>query len=628
MQKKPLIFSPNYWPIFWTQFWGAMNDNVFKNAMVILIAFKAYSLLGLGVEQMVALCGGLFILPFFLFSALAGQYSDKFSKSKLVIFTKYLEVAVMILGAVGFLMSSIGLMFVALFLMGLQSTIFGPAKYSILPELIDESSLVQGNALVEMGTFLAILIGTILGGVLIGKENGQVYVSVSIIVVSVIGLVCSLRIPKLSAVAPELKIDYNLFRSTVDVLKISRKTKSVFISILGISWFWFFGATLLSIFPLYVKDVLHANESVVTLFLAIFSIGVAIGSIICERCSHERVELGLVPFGSIGLSGFVLHLYLIGAPYVATGELLGLSTFLDQPRTYHILASLTGLSIMSGFFIVPLYTFIQIRSERETRSRVIAANNILNALFMVGAALMLMVLFALGLTTIHVFLILFVLNTLVSVYIYTVIPEFLWRFLCVILSKMIYRLQVDGHEHIPQEGPAVLICNHVSFVDWLIISACVKRPVRFVMHHSFMRNPVLAFFFRGAKVIPIAGAKEDPDLMEKAFDSIAATLQDQEMICIFPEGQITRDGKVCPFRPGIEKIILRTPVPVIPMVLKGLWGSFFSRMYGSAASNYRVIPKRFWSRVELQVYPAWAPQETTALKLETKIKNLLGEESL
>ena len=626
MQKTSLMLSKKYWPIFWTQFWGALNDNVFKNAMVILITFKSYSLLGLGVDQMVALCGGIFILPFFLFSALAGQYSDKVSKSSLVVLTKFLEIIIMVLGTIGFVFQSVPIMFVALFLMGLQSTIFGPAKYSILPELLEDEEMVKGNALVEMGTFLAILIGTIVGGILIGRVHGAELVSAIVILVSLIGLFCSLKIPKLKAVEPTLKIDFNVLRSTWDVLKISRKTKSVYISILGISWFWFFGATLLSIFPIYVKDILHADESVVTLFLAIFSIGVAIGSIICERVSHKRVELGLVPFGSIGLSLFVLHLYFVGRPYEVTGNLLTVSQFITQPNSLKILFDLACLSIMSGFFIVPLYTFIQVRSDRDTRSRVIAANNILNALFMVIAAVGLMLFFARGYDSIDVFLALFILNTLVSIYIYSVIPEFLWRFICVILAKLIYRIKVVGEEHVPHDGPAVLICNHVSFVDWLIISASIRRPVRFVMHYSFMNNPFMAFIFRGAKVIPIAGAKEDPVIMEKAFDSIAATLQDNEIVCIFPEGQITKDGLVCPFKPGIEKIVARTAVPVVPMVLKGMWGSFFSRKYGKAVSKPGVILKRIWSKVELSISPEWKPDIVTANKLETHVRILLGEE--
>ncbi|HXH30913.1 MAG TPA: MFS transporter [Bacteriovoracaceae bacterium] len=625
MDQKPLLLSDKYWPIFWTQFWGAMNDNVFKNAMVILITFRAYSMLGLSVDQMVAVCGGIFILPFFVFSSISGQLSDKISKSKLVVYTKMMEVVVMGLGTLGFLYESLSLLFISLFLMGLQSTIFGPVKYSILPELVEENDIVKGNAYVEMGTFLAILIGTITGGVLIGSENGGLYVSGSILFISLLGLACSFKIPSLAAVDPSVKIDINLVRSTWEVLKIGKQTKSIYISILGISWFWFFGATLLSIFPVYVKDTLHSNEAVVTLFLAIFSIGVAIGSVFCEKFSHQRVELGLVPFGSIGLSAFVLHLYSVSEPIALTGNLLNVSEFLSVPGTYWILFDLAGLSIMSGFFIVPLYTFIQMRSPREIRSRVIAANNIVNALFMVAAAVMLTVLFSLGLKVTDILLVLFVLNTLVSVYIYTVIPEFLWRFLCVLMGNMIYRLKVRGLEHIPHEGPAVLICNHVSFVDWLIISACVKRPVRFVMHYSFMKIPLLSIFLRGAKVIPIAGSKEDPDMMEKAFDKISETLKDDEIVCIFPEGKVTYDGELNSFRLGIEKIIQRNPVPVIPMALRGLWGSFFSRKYGGAASKLSVIPKRFLSRVELLIHPSWAAQEVEASKLQSKVKSMLDE---
>jgi 1-acyl-sn-glycerol-3-phosphate acyltransferase len=627
MKNDNLFTSPRFWPIFWTQFWGAMNDNVFKNAIVLLITYKAYTISGLGVDQMVALCGGIFILPFFIASSISGQYADKLSKSKLVVFTKALEVVVMGLGTVGFLIENVPLLLTSLFLMGLQSTIFGPAKYSILPELIEEKDLVKGNALVEMGTFLAILIGTIIGGALINMDNGAVLISITVMVVSVIGLLFSLKIPSLTPVDTTVKIDLNLFRSTYQVIKLSQGVKSVFISILGISWFWFFGATLLSIFPVYVKDTLHGDATVVTLFLAIFSIGVAIGSIICEKCSHEKVELGLVPFGSIGLCVFVLHLYFIGQPYQMTGDLLGVSAFISQPGVPWILTDLMGISIMSGFFIVPLYTFIQVRSDRETRSRVIASNNILNALFMVVAAVLLTVLYGLGFTSVDVFLVLFVMNLLVSLYIYTVVPEFLWRFVCVITSKMIYRMNVMGHHHIPKEGPAVLVCNHVSFIDWMIVAASINRPVRFVMHYSFMKIPVLSYFMKHSKVIPIAGAKEDPALMEKAFDQISEELKNGEIVCIFPEGIITYDGKVANFRAGIERIIQRNPVPVIPMALDGLWGSFFSRKYGPAVSKFSVIPSRIWSKVKLNIDAPFEASETTALKLEMKVKEMMGEKA-
>lgn len=620
------MLSKKFWPIFWTQFFGAMNDNVFKNALVILITYKASTLFGLGTEQMVALCGGIFILPFFLFSAISGEITEKFSMHKIVRATKLLELAIMLIGAAGFLFQSIPVLLVSLFLLGLQATAFGPVKYSILPELITEDELIKGNAFVEMGTFLAILVGTIFGGILIAQAQGTFYLATAGVLIAAVGLFCSYQVKNISAVDPKRKININIFQSTQEILSISRKTKSVFISILGISWFWFFGATLLSLFPVYVKNALYGDETVVTFLLAIFSIGVAVGSVICERFSHERLELGLVPFGSIGLSLFVLDLGLAGSLPQA-GVPRTIAELFQTAGSLRILADLTMLSVMSGFFIVPLYTFIQTRAARTERARVIAANNILNAFFMVASAGMLVGLYALGLTVTQIFLVLFALNTLVAVYIYTVIPEFLLRFVCVIMTKMIYRTKVIGHKHIPEDGPAVLICNHVSFVDWLIIAAGIKRPVRFVMHYSFAKIPVVSFFLRGAKVIPIAGTKEDPQIMEDAFAKIKQTLDEGEIICIFPEGKITHDGKLSPFRPGIERILANTSpdVPVVPMTLEGLWGSFFSRKFGKAATRFSVIPKTFMSKVTLEVYSPMKGKDVNAKLLEDFTLKALGK---
>lgn len=626
MNNKNLMTSKRFWPLFMTQFLGAMNDNVFKNALIILIAYQATSIMGLRPEQMVALCGGLFILPFFLFSALAGELTEKYPMHLLIRYTKILEFSIMIIGAVGFCLNLISLLLLSLFLLGLQATFFGPVKYSILPELLTEEELVKGNAFVEMGTFLAILIGTILGGVLISTDQGPILLSIVTIVLALLGTFTAYQIKRITPVDSARKINLNILKSTVEIVQISRKTKSVFISILGISWFWFFGATLLSLFPVYVKTALYGNENAVTLLLAIFSIGVAIGSVICERLSHERLELGLVPFGSIGLSLFVLDLGLAG-PLAGVDTARTITELLQTEGIYRILFDLAGLSIMSGFFIVPLYTFIQTRSSRNERARVIASNNILNALFMVMSAGFLVVLYALGLTVTDIFIVLFALNTLVAVYIYTVIPEFLLRFVCVILTRMIYRLKVTGHHHIPHEGPAILICNHVSFVDWLIVASSVKRPVRFVMHYSFTKIPFIGFLLRGAKVIPIAGTKEDPQIMEEAFVRIKQTLEEGEIVCIFPEGKITHDGNLNAFRPGIERIIEMNDksIPVIPMVLHGLWGSFFSRKFGRAATNIFIIPRTIWSKVTLKVDPGFVAGEVNAKSLESHTLGMISK---
>ncbi|MFA6235922.1 MAG: MFS transporter [Bacteriovorax sp.] len=623
MNDKYLMTSHKFWPIFWTQFAGAMNDNVFKNALVILIAYKATAIFGFRPEQMVAICGGLFILPFFLFSSIAGELTDKYPMHRLVMATKALELLIMIIGAVGFCYHLMPLLLLSLFLLGVQATLFGPVKYSILPELISEDELIKGNAFVEMGTFLAILFGTILGGILISQQQGAFLISAGTIFIALMGLIFSYKVKKLTAVDVSRKINLNLVSSTVEILKIAKKNQGVFMSILGISWFWFFGATLLSLFPVYVKSSLYGDESSVTLLLAIFSIGVAIGSVICERLSHERLELGLVPFGSIGLSFFVLDLFFAG-PLLVSDSPRTIMQLINTPGINRIFFDLAGLSVMSGFFIVPLYTFIQTRSNRSDRARVIAGNNILNALFMVMSAGFLVVLYSVGLNVIDIFLALFLLNTLVAVYIYTVIPEFLLRFICVIVTRMVYRIKVEGHKNIPHEGPAILICNHLSFVDWLIIASSVKRPIRFVMHYSFAKIPFVRFLLKGAKVILIAGAKEDEKVMEAAFVKIKQTLDEGELVCIFPEGQITRSGSLNSFRPGIERILANSNVPVIPMTIGGLWGSFFSRKYGKAATNIWAIPRTIWSIISVDIDPAMAGNEVTAKSLEEHTHAMLA----
>ena len=625
--QKYLLFDKKFWPVFWTQFSGAFNDNVFKNALVILIAYKSFTLLGLSPELMVALCGAVFILPFFLFSAMAGQISDKYPKHKLMVIIKTWEIFVMIIGASGFLFENIHILMTSLFLMGLQSTFFGPVKYSILPELIENDELINANALVEMGTFIAILVGTILGGVLIGMEEvGVKYVSIVVIILAIIGTLFSMKVKKLAPTNPSLKLNIGLIKPTYEIIKITKEVKSVWLAVLGISWFWLVGAVLLSIFPVYVKNILNGPESVVTLFLALFSIGVALGSIICEKMSRGHLELGLVPIGSIGMTVFLVDLFLIGKPsFVNESTVTSIQMILGEFSGIRLLFDLLMFSVFSGFFTVPLYTFIQDRGKSETLSRVIAGNNIMNALFMVGGSVMLMVIFAVGLSSIEVFLILAILNCIVALYIYLVLPEFMWRLVCVLLTRLIYRYELKGAENIPKSGPAVLVCNHVSFVDWLVISAAVKRPARFVMHYSFMNIPVAKYFFKGVKVIPIAGRKEIPEMIDKAFDKVSEELRDGAIVCVFPEGEITQDGKLTYYRPGIERILKKDQVPVIPIVLKGFWGTFFSRKDGKAGSKPSLLIKDIFSKIEVDIGAPIAAKDVTAKGLEDYTRAKLGE---
>lgn len=621
--QSALLSQRRFLPFFLTQFLGAFNDNLYKNALVVLLTFQAARYTTLSPGILVNLCAGLFILPFFLFSATAGQIADKYEKGRLIRFTKLLEIVIMGLAALAFALSSLPLMLLCLFLMGAQSALFGPVKYAILPQQLHPDELVGGNALVEAATFVAILIGTLGGGVLIGLADGAVWVSVITLLLAVLGYLCSRRIPYAAAASPGLRINWNPITETWRNIAFTRGNRTVFLSILGVSWFWFYGAMFLSQFPAYAKDVLGGNEHTVTLLLAMFSVGIGIGSLLCERLSGGKVELGLVPFGSIGMSLFALDLWW-GSPVADAGSAaLPLATVLAQPASWRALADLVAIGIFSGFYIVPLYALIQSRSEPEHRSRIIAGNNILNAAFMVVAAALAAGLLAAGCSVPQLFLVTALLNVAVALYIYTLVPEFLLRFLVWLLVHTVYRLEVRGIEHIPEEGPAVLVCNHVSFVDALVISAASPRPIRFVMDHRIFALPVLRFVFRESRAIPIAAAKDDPALTERAFDTIAAALAAGELVAIFPEGRLTADGELDTFRPGIRRIVERSPVPVVPLALRGLWGSFFSRKDGPAMS--RPLRRGPFSRIELVAGPALAPVAANPETLQARVAELRGE---
>jgi 1-acyl-sn-glycerol-3-phosphate acyltransferase len=619
MSQSRLLKQRRFAAIFWTQFLSAFNDNFLKNALVILVTYRGVSVFGLSSAELVAAAGGVFILPFFLFSALAGQVADKFEKGRVVRAIKFVEILIMVLAAVGFLTEHFEFLMAVLFLMGLHSTFLGPVKYSILPQHLAPEELVGGNALVEAGTFVAILLGTILGGQLIRGEHGGAVVSAVLVTLAFVGYGASWLIPRAAAVEPGLRLELEPFGPTWRIFAYARAPRAVFLSILGISWFWLFGAALLSLFPILSKDVIGGDESLVSFFLALFSVGIAAGSLLCEKLSRQRLELGLVPLGSIGITLFALLLGFltsrIGPGMVGDG----VSAFVRNPLGLAIVADLLCLSIFSGFLIVPLYTMMQQRSDPAHRSRVVAANNILNAFFMVVSSVVLMALLHAKVSVPLIFVVLALLNALVAGYIYTLLPEFLLRFLIWTVTRLSYRLRVKGHEHIPKEGGAVLICNHVSFVDWLIVAAGVKRPVRFVMDHAFFKGWLLKRIMTRAKVIPIAGGREDPARLEKAYEMIAAELAAGEVVCIFPEGKITYDGKLSAFKPGVMKIVRHTPVPIVPMALRGLWGSFFSRQGGRAMSRW---PRRFRAPLELRIGPAVGPEAASLHLLEEKVRAL------
>ena len=618
-----LLIRRRFGPFFGVQFLGALNDNLFKNTMVILFAFRAVSEAQSGL--MTNLAAGLFTLPFFIFSGVAGQIADKFEKSRIMRIIKAAEIGIMMIGSVGFFTGNNALLLITLFMMGVHSSFFGPAKYSILPQHLKESELMAGNALVEMGTFLAILIGTLAGGLLAGRQDIRA-ISGSIVAVAILGYLVSLKIPEAPAMAPGLKLSWNPFTQTAALTRIIRKKQSLFNSILGISWFWYFGATLLAQLPNFTRHMLHGNEAVVTMLLAVFSISIGVGSLMAAKLARSEIELGLVPIGAFGLSVFCAHLAFIAYP-PADAPLMGVGALLHGayfPAALRVMIDFALIGVCGSLFIVPLYALIQSRADEETRSRVIAANNIFNAVFMVASALITMVLFKIGFNTEKVLLFTAVLNLIVTGYIFVLIPEFFLRFVVWVLASTIYRLHYRGRDFVPHRGAAVIVCNHVSFIDWFIITATCGRPVCFVMDHRMFRKPLLGWLFRLARAIPIAPAREDAALKEQAFERVSAELRDDNLVCIFPEGVITYDGALNTFRPGVQKILSRDPVPVIPMAIDGLWGSFFSRKGGRAMTG---VPKPSRRVISVSIGEPM-PASATAGEMEAKVREMLEAPSV
>lgn len=613
-----LLRTRRFLPFFITQLLGAFNDNIFKQSLILAILYK----LSIDGDRAiwVNLCALLFILPFFLFSALAGQFGEKFNKDALIRAIKVGEIVIMAVGATGFLFNHLQLMLLALFAMGTHSALFGPVKYSIMPQALREDELVGGNGLVEMGTFLAILAGTIGAGIMMSSAHYAPVVAVAIVGVALLGYLASRGIPRAAASSPQLRLDWNIFSQSWATLRLGLgQTPAVSRSIVGNSWFWFVGAIYLTQIPAYAKEWLYGDETVVTLILTVFSVGIALGSMLCEKLSGRKVEIGLVPFGSFGLTVFGLLLWWHSGGMPQNVQANDWLAVLGYGQAWWVLFDILGLGVFGGFYIVPLYALIQSRTAENERARVIAANNILNALFMVVSAIVSILLLSVAKLSIpELFLVVSLLNVAVNAYIFKIVPEFTMRFMIWLLSHSMYRVEHRNLELIPDEGAALLVCNHVSFVDALLIGGAVRRPIRFVMYYKIYRLPVLNFIFRTAGTIPIAGRNEDIQIYERAFTRIAQYLKDGELVCIFPEGKLTSDGEMNEFRGGVTRILEETPVPVIPLALQGLWGSFFSR------DPNKGFFHRIWSRVTLVVGQPVTAQAATPSHLQGLVGELRG----
>jgi 1-acyl-sn-glycerol-3-phosphate acyltransferase len=616
-----LLKQRRFAPFFWTQFSGAANDNLFKFAFTVMVTYQLQvgwmppALAGLVI-------GALFILPFLLFSATSGQFSDKYPKTRMIRLVKNLEIAIMLLAAWGFWHGNIAALLACTFLMGLHSTLFGPVKFAYLPQVLSERELTGGNGMVEMGTFVAILLGNVAGGVLVAiPEVGRQEVAIACVLLALVGRGVAQFIPVAAATDPALRINWNPVSETWRNLKLAHQNIVVFRSLLGISWMWFFGAVFLSQFPSFAKEVLHGDEQVASLLLVVFSIGIGTGSLLCEVLSRRNVEIGLVPLGAIGMTVFAVDLYFASRGLPPAGSLT-LAQFVGQPAHWRVMADLALLSLFAGLYSVPMYALIQLRAQPTHRARIIAANNILNAMFMIASSVIAGVLLKMDVTIPQIFLLVGIANALVAGYIFMLVPEYLLRFVAWFMSNIAYRFRIQGEENIPLAGAAILVCNHVSFVDAVLLMAASPRPVRFLMDHRIFKVPVLGRLFRLAKAIPIAPRAEDPVAYEAAFEAAAQVLREGDLLGIFPEGGITKDGTLQPFKGGIMKILALQPAPVIPMALTNLWGSFFSRIEQGDAM-VRPFRRGAFNRVGMNIGAPMAASSVQPELLRQRVGQLL-----
>ncbi|MGD9531364.1 MAG: MFS transporter, partial [Pseudonocardia sp.] len=599
-----LLRQRRFAPLFLTQFLGAANDNLFKFAFTVLVTYQL-QVSWLPPAQAGLVVGAAFVAPFLLLSATAGQLADAVDKAVLIRAVKTLEIAIMAVAAWGFLAQLPAVLLGCVVLMGVHSTLFGPVKYAYLPQVLRERELTGGNGLVESGTFVAILLGNLAGGLLVAVPgDGALLVAVACVVIAVAGRVAAAFVPS-AAPAARVRISANPVSETWRTLRLARENVVVFRSLLGISWLWFVGAVFLALFPTFARDVLGGDEHVASLLLVAFSLGIGAGSLLCETLSRRHVEIGLVPVGALGMTVFMVDLWLATRGFVPPVA-SGVGAFLAAPGAVRVLADLVLIAVSAGLFSVPMYALVQLRSPESHRARIVAAGNTMTAVFTIASAGFASGLLALGATVPQVFLVTGLLTAAVTVYVLLLVPEYLLRFVAFVVSRCVYRVKITGDEHLPTKGPAIVVANHVSFVDAVLLMVASPRPIRFVMDHRIFAIPVLGALFRLAKAIPIAPEREDPAVYRAAFEAADRVLADGDVLGLFPEGAITRDGELQPFRGGIMKILARRPVPVVPVGLRNLWGSFFSRVE-SGRAMVRPFRRGIWNRVELAAGPALPP---------------------
>lgn len=634
LKTLSLIKSSSFLPIFIAQFGGALNDNLFKSAMLILVAFQLTDAASQAstVNNMAAL---LFILPFFLLSPLAGQLADRGNKAVMIQKNKIAEIIIALIGAGALFSQSIALMMVVLFLLGAQSAMFGPNKYAILPQLMQGKRLIAGNALIASGTFIAILIGTLIGGLLAQQASAWLWISSTCIAIAIIGYLAARRIPDTEIGEAKLKLNWNFYQQTKLLLGLARHNQNTWAAIIGVSWFWFTGVAYLTQIPTIVRYMGGADESVVTFFLALFIIGIGLGCVFSAMASGERSETGLSPI-AIALTGLVgLNLAFINTLPTQSVEapleiLVNLSQFLNSIAGIHISCDIFLIGVFGGAYALPLYTELQQSTRVENRARIISINNVMNALFMVISSVIALLILGIFKFSLPVYLgVIGVLNILFALYLHTRLSMRTWRFLAQIATRFLYRVESSQIDKLPQEGSALLVCNHVSYADPIIIFGASKRPIRFLMDKKIRSTPGLYVVLKQARTLGICSPLEDRQAYEYAINEAIQSLKNGELVFIFPEGRLSNDGEIGHFHRGVEKLVEGHPTPVYPMAIQGLWGSFFSNESGFAFSSHKklwgirlIFPRR---KVNLIVGDAVSPEQVTAENLKSSVKALRGD---
>jgi acyl-[acyl-carrier-protein]-phospholipid O-acyltransferase/long-chain-fatty-acid--[acyl-carrier-protein] ligase len=588
-----LLRSKRFLPLFVTQALGALNDNVFKNAMAILLVYKLAEAAGYDKAVMATVAGGVFILPFFLFSATAGQLADKYDKAMLIRTIKLAEIVIMALGSLALFAANVPFLFFVLFLMGAQSTFFGPLKYSILPVHLEEGELIGANSLIEAGTFLSILAGTIAGGLLILTGHGTGIVSLLVLALAGLGYASSLFIPSAPAPSPALNINWNVAGESWRMVSKAFSERFSSLTILGISWFWLVGATLLSLFPAITRDMLKGDETVVTLFLVLFTVGIAVGSMLCNRLLKGEVTAAYAPFGALGISLFVADFAWALSTYQApaSGELIGGFTFLSSVSNLRMMLDLIGVALCGGIFIVPLYAILQARSDEEDRSRTIAANNIVNAFFMAAGAGVVAALIGAGVTIPAVLFGIAAINLVVAFYVCFLLPDALFKAILVAILRLFYRVEIKGLENYHKAGNrTVIVVNHVSFLDPVLLAAFLPVKPMFAVNTYIAKAWWVKPFLRLVDAFPM-----DPTNPMAAKALVREVKQDKHCV-IFPEGRITVTGALMKVFDGPGMIADQSGADIIPVRIDGAQYTPFSRLRGT-------LRLRWFPKITLTVMP-------------------------